>query len=717
MRRTLSLLACAAAALLSSRIASAQIPGTIRTVAVDETVTARDVFADRADVFVASGSPSSPCRSVEMLADGAYYFQVTTATGDRLLSSDPVSERRITVENGVFFSYDGTTHATADSKTGCNSLAVGLAPFDDAGALRAAYLVWITPAARFVGVPGDVGPVCGDGCFFGFRPEFSTTRAFRVEDKRNCEPTYCVAGTIYSDANGDGVRQSGEAGQTDVAVRVTGPLGAFLSGTSGTSGAGGTYQVCGLTSSDTYFVRESVPNGFKQTGPKDKRISRALIAKDLGYIVQVCCVGFSGLDFGNQVIPGAIGGLVYEDLNANGARDAGEPPLSGATITLTPTDPSGSPVTATSGADGTFLFQKLAAGTYSLTQTPPTGFTQTQPPTDGYQVTLATGGSSLNNNFGDFKGVLHGSLAGFVFNDLNGNGTREDGELGMEGVTVTLASPPSGYPTPSVVTAADGSFLFPNLPLATYTLSEAVPTGFRQTAPPSPGTITATLDFAHQNVTGLLFGNQALGILIFGGVFVDADGNGVQNGGEGPQSGVTVRLTPSGGTPITKVTGADGSFAFDGLSAGTYTLSEVVPIGYMQTAPPPPGTFLITVSNGDFKGPYLFGNTLQPPPTGSISGDKWIDLAENGVVDGLDYPLAGITFVLTDSHAVQRFTISDANGLFRFDTLPADTYDLHEILPPNFWQTFPGTKLNPLGYTITLAPGEQKTGFRFLNKC
>jgi hypothetical protein len=694
--------------------AHAQIPGSIRT--VDQTAAAHDLFSARGDVFLAAGSADSPCRSVEFLADGAYYFQVTSATGDKLLSTDPVSERQITVQNGVIFSYDGTTHAAGGSTTGCNSLAVGLAPFNDAGTRKAAYLVWVTAVGNFTGTSTDIGPVCGAGCFFGFQAALSTTHAFRVEDKRSCEPTYCVSGIVYLDANGDGVRQDAETGQTDVAVTVAGPLGELLSGYSDALGA---YQICGLTSSDTFLVHEAVPNGFTQTGPKNKRISRALIAKDLGYIVQVCCASFTGLDFGNQLIPGAIGGLVYEDLNASGARDAGEPPLPGATVTLTPADPSVIPQTATSAADGTFLFQALAAGTYGLAQTAPDGFTQTQPATGGYQLTLAAGDSSLNNNFGDFHGILTGSLAGLVFNDLNGNGTQDAGEPVMAGVTVQIILPSCPDPCifPSTTTAADGTFSFSNLTFGQYKLAEVVPAGFKQTAPPAPGIITSTIDFAHQNITGLLFGNQALSVRIFGLVFIDTNGNGVQDGGEGPQSGVTINLTASGGTTLTAVSGADGTFSFAGLAAGTYTLSEIVPAGYMQTAPPAPGTFTVTGSNGDSKGPYVFGNTLQPPPTGSISGDKWIDLNQDGLVDGFDYPLAGITFVLTDSHAVQRFTVSDVHGLYSFTNLPGDTYDLKEILPPNFWQTFPGTKTNPKGYTITLAPGEHKTGFRFLNKC
>jgi hypothetical protein len=590
-----------------------------------------------------------------------------------------------------------------------------LSPYDDAGDRKVAYAVWMTPVASFQGQPTDVGPVCGDGCFFGFVPAQSSAHAFRVEDKRNCEPTFCASGTVFSDTDGNGKLGDGETGIADVAITVTGPTGILLSGLSGPDG---TYQVCGLTSSDTWRVNEAPPNGYKQTGPKNQRISRSLIAKDLGYILLVCCSDFRDVDFGNQLIPGAVGGLVYQDANANGTQDPGEPPQPGATLTLLPTNPAGDPVAATSAADGTFLFTTLPAGIYSLTQAPPAGFTQTQPASGGYSVTLAAGGSSLNNIFGDFQGVLNGSLSGLVFNDLNGNGTMDAGEPGMGGVTVSIVPPPPGFTNSSVVSGPDGTFRFDALPFGTYTLAETVPSGFTQTAPPPPGLITATLDVAHPNVPNLLFGNQALAssLKIFGSVFVDTNGNGVQDAGEGPQAGVTIQLVGSGQTLAT-TTAADGTYLFDGLSPGTYTISETVPVGLTQTAPAPPGTFTVTGAGGDQKGPYVFGNAPGVRGTGSISGDKWIDFNMNGVVDGLDYPIAGIVFVLTDSHGLQRTATSDANGKYSFQNLPPDTYDLKEVLPPNFFQTFPGSKDNPLGYTITLGAGEQKTGFRFLNKC
>src|SRR5438270_335275 len=96
-----------------------------------------------------------------------------------------VSVRAVTAKGGVISSYDGTTHAT-DGKTACGSLAIALSPYKDAGARKALYIAWVTPAAAFDGNPTQVDPVCGSGCFHGFHTDLSLTTAFRVEDKPSC---------------------------------------------------------------------------------------------------------------------------------------------------------------------------------------------------------------------------------------------------------------------------------------------------------------------------------------------------------------------------------------------------------------------------------------------------------------------------------------------------------------------------------------------------
>ena len=65
---------------------------------------------------------------------------------------------------------------------------------------------------------------------------------------------------------------------------------------------------------------------------------------------------------------------------------------------------------------------------------------------------------------------------------------------------------------------------------------------------------------------------------------------GSKNTGESGQSGWTVYLDADGngqlGTGETSATtAADGSYSFDGLAAGTYTVAEVQQPGWQQTSP------------------------------------------------------------------------------------------------------------------------------------
>ncbi|HSD71621.1 MAG TPA: SdrD B-like domain-containing protein [Thermoanaerobaculia bacterium] len=712
--------------------ARAQLSGVVTTVTAAGAP--QDVFTAKGDVFFTAGPTATPCAFTRFLSDGRYYFQVTDISGRRLLSTDPAAERVVTVRNGVLFSYDGHTHA-ADAAQGtggeegaefvalgpCGGLSVGLAPFSDAGNLDASYLLWLTPLAAFSGDPAQIDAVCGTGCFHGFRPESSLTASFRVEDKRFCDDTFCVAGTKFEDRNGNGQRDSDESGLAGVVIRVSdfddedrAPLG-------GLTGADGAFRVCGLTSGKDFRVTEAIPFGYQQTAPADRRFSRRLIARDHGYIVEACDENFSGLDFGNQLIPNAIGGIKFEDLNANGVRDPGEPGLAGFTIALNSTTPGAPPVqSAVTDANGNFLFLNVAPGSYTLSETQRQGFSLTVPATNSIPVTLASGGSSIANEFGNFRGVLTGTISGSKFLDVNGNGARDPGEPGLAGVTITRTASindPAGASL-SVVTDAQGNFTFPAVPFGNFTLTETVPAGFVQTFPAPPGTASANVNFAQRDVTGLLFGNRAIAQMISGTKFGDTNGNGVRDAGEVGLAGVTIRLTDAAGTVRTTTTDASGNFAFTGVAAGTYTVSEVVPAGFRQTAPPAPGTFTATVTQTQGVSGLLFGNETIPTGAGTVTGRKILDINANGVFDGLDRGFEGIVFELRDqSGNLIASTTSDAQGNFTFSNVPAGTYVLSEILPENFFQTFPGTPEAPATYTVTVAPGGSATGFLFLNKC
>jgi hypothetical protein len=194
-----------------------------------------------------------------------------------------------------------------------------------------------------------------------------------------------------------------------------------------------------------------------------------------------------------------------------------------------------------------------------------------------------------------------GSIMGQAFLDQNANGVRDTGEPGLAGVAVYLDANNNGVLDPgevATVTAADGSFSFGNLLPGTYHVRQVVPGNYAQTA-----RLNADLTLgAGQAVSGVLFGDALLGS-ISGTQYEDVTGNGfspedpVLNAANPDYVPVTVQLFQgSGSTPLaTTTTDSAGHYTFPGLAPGTYTVREVVPNGWFQTAAPP-GT--ITIGSG-----------------------------------------------------------------------------------------------------------------------
>jgi uncharacterized surface anchored protein len=74
---------------------------------------------------------------------------------------------------------------------------------------------------------------------------------------------------------------------------------------------------------------------------------------------------------------GSLSGLAYNDSTGDHHFQSGENGLGGVTVNLTGIDDQGNVVnmTTTSDVDGNFSFANLRAGTYSLTESPPSGWT------------------------------------------------------------------------------------------------------------------------------------------------------------------------------------------------------------------------------------------------------------------------------------------------------------------------------------------------------
>ena len=122
-----------------------------------------------------------------------------------------------------------------------------------------------------------------------------------------------------------------------------------------------------------------------------------------------------------------------------------------------------------------------------------------------------------------------GGISGLKFNDLNGDGTRQVGEPGLQGVTIFLDANTNGAldaGETSTTTDANGNYSFARLTAGTYNVRELPPTGFTQT---TANSAVVTL-INGQHVSGVDIGNFQL-IAISGTKFLDADSDGIRDVG------------------------------------------------------------------------------------------------------------------------------------------------------------------------------------------
>lgn len=188
------------------------------------------------------------------------------------------------------------------------------------------------------------------------------------------------------------------------------------------------------------------------------------------------------------VVISSLAGRVYHDDDRSGAYTGTNPPIAGVTLTLTGTSLTGDSIsrTTTTAADGTYLFDELPAGTYSVAQTQPPGWID-GPVNQGSEggnvsvnligaVQLPAETAGIQYNFGEYLDVDLGELAslgGHVYFDINNNGRMDGNEPGIEAVSVSLWR--DGSIVATQMTDADGAYLFENLAPGTYRVTEAQP--------------------------------------------------------------------------------------------------------------------------------------------------------------------------------------------------------------------------------------------------
>ena len=559
-------------------------------------------------------------------------------------------------------------------------------------------------------------------------PGVSNNHAVAISNFTVCAGNLRFGDLVWSDIDGDGVRDAGEPGIPGVVVSIADPDGNVVeTQTTDVNGAYEFEQFPGFT----WVVSIAAPTGYTSTFDRD--------GGDLASTAINPTTNEFDIDFGLQPDPGSISGSVFTDRTNDGLFDAGqqEVALPGVTVDLTGQDLAGNSVTAstTTAADGSYSFINVPAGTYQVTETQPTvgfvdgidtpGTNAAAAGNDQHEVTLGQLESSLGNNFAE---VPTSSISGTVYEDNDDSASIDPGEAGIGSVPITVAGLDvfGNAVNFDTMTAADGTYTVDQLVSGTYSITEtSQPAGFadgQESVGSNGGTIAAD---AFTGVT-LGFDDDATDY-DFGEIPTSSIAGRVADELGTPIGGVTIELsgTDDLGAPVTEstTTAADGTYSFIELRPGTYTVTELQPTAYgdgVDSLGTIDGTTVGTLGNdvisdiaiavGDNGIDYDFNETL-----GSIAGS---------VVDDAGGPIAGVTIDLAGSDAngntVTASTTTAADGSYRFDDLVGGTYTVTEAQPAGYGDgpesigTAGGANgTNDQINAIALAGGVDATGYDF----
>lgn len=297
-----------------------------------------------------------------------------------------------------------------------------------------------------------------------------------------------------------------------------------------------------------------------------------------------------------------------------------------------------------------------------------------------------------------------GALSGVKFEDMDGDGTRDDGEAGLAGWTLYLDADNDGAldeGETSTVTGEDGAYSFTDLTPGDYVVREVAQAGWLQTQPGGDGARVVTV-VSDETATGVDFGNFALA-QIGGQKFNDLDADGVKDEGEAGLAGWTIQLDKNGDGSVeaTATTDAYGYYRFTDLGPGSYRVTEVAQAGWLSTGAA--SHTVVTTSGADIGGAD-FANVR----AASIGGVKFEDVDGDGVRDDGEAGLAGWTIFLDANgngslDGGELYDVTGADGAYRFDNLLPGAYVVAEVMQDGWTQTSPGVGPSGTAHAMTLS--------------
>src|SRR5690606_13033970 len=175
-----------------------------------------------------------------------------------------------------------------------------------------------------------------------------------------------ISGTVYIDRDDNGSQDPTDPGIPGVEIEIT------SNGPDGVPGGGDDIKVTVTTDQDGKYTWPDALPGVEYTITQKQPVDLADGQENTGNVITIPSLPSSGSDGNNFGEKAAVlSGVVYLDSNNNGVQDAGEPGLAGVEVSLPASVKNALGVdklTATTDADGNYVFADLLAGTYTVTQ-------------------------------------------------------------------------------------------------------------------------------------------------------------------------------------------------------------------------------------------------------------------------------------------------------------------------------------------------------------
>ncbi|MBN8545883.1 MAG: choice-of-anchor A family protein [Ignavibacteria bacterium] len=297
---------------------------------------------------------------------------------------------------------------------------------------------------------------------------------------------------VWNDANHNGIQDNGEAGISNVTVKLYTCDDNLVATTS--TDASGNYLFSNVQPG-SYYVKFSQVTGFifttKDAGSDDALDSDA----DPSNGKTACFTLAAGenkttVDAGLYVNFITIGDKVWKDLNNDGIQDANEPGIPGVTVKLY--DCNNTLITTTvTDANGIYQFCcSIGGGSYYVEFVLPSGYVFSpkdagSDDTKDSDADVTTGKTACFNISGGQTNLtldaginqLPVNIGDKVWNDIDKDGVQDNGEAGIPNVTVKLYNC-LGVLVSTTTTDANGLYHFNNIPAGDYYVEFTAPSGY-----------------------------------------------------------------------------------------------------------------------------------------------------------------------------------------------------------------------------------------------